>query len=196
MHAHYPETTGGFQSLKAPTMATILDKSDEDFDTSLDALLGESVKLSDARKAAKTGRKLSAEQSDLLEANRLAEAVNIWQDQEVYAHVTHTSCSCGNHFQVFGGWYKYQTQRRGNGRRLIRAEDHEDLPAGQYNTEATVAWCHACAPTGLPGASALDLDLLATLGREARQHTDAANVAFAEDELNTAVDELLSTLEN
>lgn len=147
-------------------MTSILDPLDDtdSGDFSLDALLGESVKIADAKKAVKTGRKLSAEQADLLEANRQAEAINIWHDIEAYAHIVHTSCECGNHFQAFNGWYKYQEQRRGGGRRLVRADDHEGLPCLQFNTEQVVAYCHACAPTGLPKATSDDLDLLSTLG--------------------------------
>lgn len=189
-------------------MTTILETPDDDFDT-LDQLLGESVKIADAKKAVKTGRKLSAEQSETLEANRLAEAANIWHDIEVYAHIVHTSCECGNHFKAFNGWYKYQEQRRGGGRRLVRADDHEGLPASQFNTEQVVAYCHACAPTGLPKATSDDLDILSTLGDDLLDGTygqecldlpdpddeDEGDEDDGEAELEAAVDEILSTLE-
>lgn len=188
-------------------MTTILDPVEDDFQD-LDQLLGESVKISDAKKAVKTGRKITAEQADLLEANRQAEALNIWHDLEAYAHIVHTSCDCGNHFQNFNGWYKYQEQRRGGGRRLVRADDHEGLPASQFNTEQVVAYCHACAPTGLPKATSDDLDILSTLGDDLLDGTygqeclelpdpdeDEGEADDGEAELEAAVDEILSTLE-
>lgn len=178
-------------------MTTILDESPDDFDT-LDQLLGESVKIADAKKAVKTGRKLSAEQSETLEANRLAEAANVWHDIEVYAHIVHTSCECGNHFKAFNGWYKYQEQRRGGGRRLVRADDHEGLPASQYNTEQVVAYCHACAPTTLPKATSADLDILSTLGDDLDEGDDGqVDLDLESDEaVERDLEDILATLED
>ena len=130
----------------------------------LDTLLEESTALASARKAQRQGRKLTVEQSDLLESNRLAAEINQWQGQAVYAHIVRTSCQCGHHYDDFRGWYHFETQRKGGGRRLLRKDCHEGLPASQYVTEAVVPYCHACAPQGLPTATLEDLDILGSLG--------------------------------
>ena len=140
------------------TAGTVEDLSD------LDTLLEESTALASVRKARRQGRKLTAEQSDLLESNRLAAEINQWQGQAVYAHIVRTSCECGNHYDDFRGWYHYETQRKGGGRRLIRKDCPEGLPASQYITEAVVEYCAACAVRGLPVAGLANCDLLGTLG--------------------------------
>lgn len=130
----------------------------------LDDLLEESTQLAEAKRNAKLGRRLTADQADLLEANRQAAEADVWEDLCTIGHVTKVSCACGNHFREFHGWYKYQEQRRGNGRRLVQSDDHEGLPASYYLTERTTKWCQDCAPVDLPLAEPGDLDLLATLG--------------------------------
>lgn len=130
----------------------------------LDVLLAESTKLAGARKAKATGRKLTTEQNDLLEANQLAEELQTWQPVEVFAHVVKTVCACGNRFDDFRGWYRFDQQRRGSGRRLIRVPAKGDVPAKQYITETVVPHCHACAPVGLQVVGKGYLDLLANLG--------------------------------
>lgn len=129
----------------------------------LDDLLEESTSLASARRAAKQGRKLTLEQAEILEANQLAEEMELWQPEAVYAHIVDTACSCGNHFQDFRGWYALEVRKNGRGQRLVRRDDHGDLPAMQYTTEAQVGWCHACASQELEQATILDCELLAEL---------------------------------
>jgi hypothetical protein len=173
------------------TADTVEDLSD------LDALLEESTALVSARKAQRQGRKLTAEQQDLLEANRLAAEVNSWSGVAVYAHITKTSCQCGHHFEDFQGWYHLEHQRRGGGRRLIRKDCPEGLPASKYVTEVVVPYCYACAPQGLPVASLDDCDLLSALGEPELVNEGQGELAFDEPELEAEVvgDELLEELE-
>lgn len=173
------------------TADTIEDLSD------LDALLDESTALVSARKAQRQGRKLTAEQQDLLEASRLAAEVNSWQGLAVYAHITKTSCQCGHHFEGFQGWYHLEHQRRGGGRRLIRKDCREGLPASRYITEVVVPYCHACAPQGLPVASLDDCDLLSALGEPELVNEGQGEFAFDEPELKAEIisDKLLEELE-
>ena len=166
----------------------------------LDTLLEESTALASARKAQRQGRKLTAEQSDLLESNRLAAEINQWQGQAVYAHIVRTSCECGNHYNDFRGWYHYETQREGGGRRLIRKDSREGLPASQYVTEAITPYCPACAPQGLPTATPDDLDILLSLGEPEVVNGGQGELALELDEPaqsqadNELSDELLEEL--
>ena len=176
------------------TAAEVEDLSD------LDQLLDESTALASARKAQRQGRKLTAEQSDLLESNRLAAEINQWQGQAVYAHIVRTSCECGNHYNDFRGWYHYETQRKGGGRRLIRKDCREGLPASQYVTEAITSYCPACAPQGLPTATLEDLDILSSLGEPEVVNDGQGELALEFDEPaqsqadNELSDELLEEL--
>ena len=158
------------------TAAEVEDLSD------LDTLLKESTAIAQARKARRQGRKLTAEQSDLLESNRLAAEINQWQGQAVYAHIVRTSCECGNHYNDFRGWYHYETQRKGGGRRLIRKDCREGLPASQYVTEAVTPYCPACAPQGLPTATLDDLDILLSLGEPEVLNDGQGELALEFDE--------------
>lgn len=158
------------------TAAEVEDLSD------LDTLLEESTAIAQARKARRQGRKLTAEQSDLLESNRLAAEINQWQGKAVYAHIVRTSCKCGNHFDDFRGWYHYETQRKGGGRRLIRKDCREGLPASQYVTEAVTPYCPACAPQGLPTATLDDLDILLSLGEPEVLNDGQGELALEFDE--------------
>ena len=166
----------------------------------LDTLLEESTALASARKAQRQGRKLTAEQSDLLESNRLAAEINQWQGQAVYAHIVRTSCECGNHYNDFRGWYHYETQHKGGGRRLIRKDSPEGLPASQYVTEAITPYCPACAPQGLPTATLEDLDILSSLGEPEVLNDGQGELALEFDEPaqsqadNELSDELLDEL--
>lgn len=133
----------------------------------LDELLEASMALANAKKAQKTGRKLSLEQQAILDANKLAEEMDRWVSHEVYAHVAHVYCSCGAFHEQFRGWYKYQELRNGNGRRLIKSEDHDELPCYRFTTEEEVNWCNDCIGNDLPEAEVELNDLLVTLGKPA-----------------------------
>lgn len=133
----------------------------------LDTLLEESLAVAQAKKLQKQGRKLSLEQQAILDANKLAVEMDRWVSHEVYAHVAHVYCSCGAFHEQFRGWYKYQELRHGNGRRLIKSDDHDDLPAYRYTTEEEVNWCADCMGNDLPEADVDLNDLLVTLGTPA-----------------------------
>jgi hypothetical protein len=133
----------------------------------LDALLEESTVLASAKRAKAQGRKLTAEQSALLEVNRLAAEAELWVTQHYYAHVSVTECACGERAQDLSGWYAYQVQRNSRNRRLLRVKDTE-LPEYGYQRSRVVTMhkakfcpvCIAALPLPLAGAC----DLLETLG--------------------------------
>ena len=131
--------------------------------TDLDALLVESLAISDAKRAAARGSKLTREQTDLLEVNRLAEELTIWETHRTYAVVREVSCECGRHFSEFLGWYDFQRQRRAGGRRLLRVP--EGPADARYTVRANAEWCPACLPP-LPPAHQDECALLASLGDE------------------------------
>ena len=135
-------------------------------DLDLDELLTESVQLADAKRAKATGRKLTAEQSELLAANSLAEELELWEDLEVYAVVAEVHCDCGACSQQFRGWFVAQERiRGGKGRRLVRQEDHGGLPASVYRIREETLWCVECLmKEELPTSSPEDFDLLESLG--------------------------------
>lgn len=132
----------------------------------LESLFAESVTLANARKAKSKGAQLSLEQREILESARIAAEANIWQGQAVYAHVIRTSCQCGHCTETFAGWYEYQVQRKGNGRRLVSVPKAEEtLHASRYTSEEAVEICEKCLPA-LPHTPSQDCDLLTTLGRD------------------------------
>ena len=140
---------------------------DQNFDDleDLDALLEESTALASAKRAQKQGRKLTAEQNELLEANHLTEQMAVWEPVEAVAHFIHTTCSCGHEFRRFNAWYKLLTHRRQESSRLVRCDDHEGLPSSQYVTREAVGYCNEClGAVGLPFADAKDLSILTSLG--------------------------------
>lgn len=132
----------------------------------LDDLLTESVQLADAKRAKATGRKLTAEQSEILAANALAEELELWEDQEVFALVAEVQCNCGACSQQFRGWFVAQERiRGGKGRRLVRQEDHGGLPASVYRIREEAIWCVEClGKEGLPFAAPEDFPPLESLG--------------------------------
>ena len=157
------------EELVAESTRTVTASTVEDLDD-LDALLEESTALAGAKRAQKQGRKLTDEQSELLEANRLAEQMQVWEPVEAVAHFIHTTCSCGHEQRRFNSWYKLLEHRRQDSRRLVRCDDHEGLPASQYVTREAVGYCHKCLGTaGLPFADAEDLSILTSLGEALEQ---------------------------
>lgn len=147
------------ESTRTVTASTVEDLDD------LDALLEESTAIASAKRAQKQGRKLTAEQADILESNRLAGQMQVWEPVEVVAHFIHTTCSCGHEFRRFNAWYKLLKHRRQDSTRLVRTNDHEGLPSSQYITQEKVGYCHEClGAVGLPFADAEDLPMLASLG--------------------------------
>lgn len=147
------------ESTRTVTASTVKDLDD------LDALLEESTALADAKRAQKQGRKLTAEQNELLEANHLAEQMQVWEPVEAVAHFIHTTCSCGHESRRFNAWYKLLKHRRQDSRRLVRCNDHEGLPASQHITQETVGYCSEClGGVGLPAADLEKHSMLTSLG--------------------------------
>ena len=131
----------------------------------LDELLAESVTLANAKRAKAKGQKLTPEQSDLLEANRIVEQADYWKLVTCYAHFVEVECGCGGLKETrFEGWYSYETQRRGTGRRLVQVPRRGECPAFAVKTKRVVGGCLHCAPKDLPVATNADLDLLKLLG--------------------------------
>lgn len=152
------------EELVAESTRTVTASTVEDLDD-LDALLEESTALADAKRAQKQGRKLTAEQADILESNRLAEETQVWEPVEAVAHFIHTTCSCGHESRRFSAWYKLLKHRRQDSSRLVCCDDHEGLPASQYVTREAVGYCNEClGAVGLPFADAEDLSILTSLG--------------------------------
>lgn len=129
----------------------------------LDALLAESTKLASARKAKVTGRKLSPEQVSALDSAQAQADRMLWTGVKAFAHVAETLCSCGCRSLEFRGWYHFEVQPRGTGKRLIRRDGKSDLPSSLYLTQTLQSQCVECLPP-LPVAGLADCDLLQTLG--------------------------------
>lgn len=152
------------EELVAESTRTVTASTVEDLDD-LDALLEESTAIADAKRARKQGRKLTAAQAEILDSNRLAEQMQVWEPVEAVAHFIHTTCSCGHEARRFNSWYKLLEHRRQDSRWLVRCDDHEGLPASQHITQETVGYCHEClGNVGLPAADLEELPMLASLG--------------------------------
>ena len=157
------------EELVAESTRTVTASTVEDLDD-LDALLEESTAIAGAKRAQKQGRKLTDEQAELLEANRLAEQMQVWEPVEAVAHFIHTTCSCGRGFRRFNAWYKLLKHRRQDSSRLVRCNDHEGLRSSQYVTHEEVGYCNEClGAVGLPLADAEDLPILTSLGEVCEQ---------------------------
>jgi len=166
------------EELVAESTRTVTASTVEDLDD-LDALLEESTAIAGAKRAQKQGRKLTAEQNELLEANHLAEQMQVWESVEAVAHFIHTTCSCGHESRRFNAWYKLLTHRRQKSSRLVRCDDHEGLPSSRYVTREAVGYCNEClGAVGLPFADAKDLPMLTSLG-------EAAGDAMLEELVNS-----------
>ena len=149
--------------LTESTTRTVKASTVSDLDD-LDALLEESTVLASAKRAKAQGRKLTAEQSALLEVNRLAAEAELWITQAYYAHITISECECGLDWQDFGGWYAAQEQRNKSNRRLIRvAEPAFGYAHSQYISRRKVSACPHCL-RNLPVATIEQNDLLQCLG--------------------------------
>lgn len=157
------------EELVAESTRTVTASTVEDLDD-LDALLEESTALAGAKRAQKQGRKLTAEQADIIESNRLAEQMQVWEGVAAVAHFVHTTCSCGHEQRRFNAWYKLLEHRRQDSRRLVRCDDHEGLPASQHITQETVGYCSEClGGVGLPAADLEKHPMLASLGKSFTQ---------------------------
>lgn len=171
------------------TASTVKDLDD------LDALLEESTALAGAKRAQKQGRKLTVEQAETLESNRLAEQMQVWEPVEAVAHFIHTTCSCGHEFRRFNSWYKLLEHRRQDSRRLVRCDDHEGLPSSQYITQETVGYCHEClGNVGLPAADLEEHSMLASLGESFTQDSGQMELELLAGEAQ--VDAMLEELVN
>lgn len=136
----------------------------------LDALLEESLDIAAATKAKKQGRKLTAGQQELLEANRLAEMLTQWKLAGIFAHIEIVKCSCGEETQVFRGWYRLEHHIDGKKRRLVRQgfspeEAGAEKPRLYITDSATDTCAHCLLASGKLFATAADCDLLSTLCR-------------------------------
>ena len=157
------------EELVAESTRTVTARTVEDLDD-LDALLEESTALHQAKKAKASGRKLTVEQADILEANHLAEQMQVWEPIEAVAHFVHTTCSCGHEQRRFNSWYKLLEHRWQDSRRLVRCDDHEGLPASRHITQETVGYCSEClGNVGLPAADLVKHPMLASLGKSFTQ---------------------------
>lgn len=157
------------EELVAESTRTVTARTVRDLDD-LDTLLEESTALAAAKRAQKQGRKLTAAQADILEANHLAEQMQVWEPVEAVAHFIHATCSCGHSFRRFNAWYKLLEHRRQDSRRLVRCDDHEGLPASQHITQETVGYCHEClGNVGLPPANLEEHSVLTSLGEALEQ---------------------------
>jgi len=121
----------------------------DDF-TDLDALITEELKLSDARKAAKQGRKLTADQTAALDDARVAAETAHFTDVAAFVVVESLWCACGQNTQTLLGYYLQQEQRRADHlhtRRLIRTtKAHaEKLKYRLYFKNVDVPECAYCA---------------------------------------------------
>lgn len=131
----------------------------------LDDLLSESVEIAQARRAAKTGKRLTQEQAELLEANQLAIDREVWTDVLAVAHFVEVECACGEAHRKFGGWYVLQQHKRwGASRKLVRAGDHRGLPMHQYSTQELVSFCAQCLHATMPVISQAELPMLSAFG--------------------------------
>jgi hypothetical protein len=143
--------------------------ADDLFD--LDDLLVESTNLATAHKAAKQGRKLTAAQADLLEANKQAEAMLVWDAKESIAHFVESTCACGHTHRRFNGWYRLLTHKWTNSIRLESVDCHGGLEASQHTTTESTAYCAECLATvGLPPADLEETPILSSLGDPAPEN--------------------------
>lgn len=157
------------EELMAESTRTVTAASVKDLDD-LDTLLEESTALANAKRAQKQGRKLTAEQAEVLESNNLAAEMLVWEGVEAIAHFIHTTCSCGHEQRRFNSWYKLLEHRRQDSRRLVRCDDHEGLPSSQHITQERVGYCHEClGSVGLPAADLEEHSMLTSLGEPLEQ---------------------------
>ena len=160
------------EELVAESTRTVTASTVEDLDD-LDTLLEESTALASAKRAQKQGRKLTAEQNELLAANHIAEQMQVWEPVKAVAHFIHTTCSCGHESKRFSSWYKLLEHRKQASSRLVRCDDHEGLPSSQYVTTEKVGYCNEClGAVGLPFTDAADLPMLTSLGEVYEQATE------------------------
>lgn len=181
------------EELVAESTRTVTASAVEDLDD-LDALLEESTALAGAKRAQRQGRKLSAEQNELLEANHLAEQMQVWKPVEAIAHFIHTTCSCGHESRRFNAWYKLLVHRRQESSRLVRCDGHEGLPSSQHTTKEVVGYCHEClSAVGLPIANVKNLSMLTSLGESVEQDSGQLELELLFGE--AAGDAMLAELE-
>ena len=161
-------------------MTTILDAEDGDL-IDLDTLLAESTALAGAQRAKATGRKLTTEQCELLEANSLAEQMTSWREVEAIAHFVESECACGKRHRRFVAWYKVLEHRKQPAMKLVRGGGADGLPAKQYVTRESVGCCAEClGQEALPMASPERFTVLAGLGTIAQVCDRQAVLPFPE----------------
>lgn len=160
----------------------------------LDALLIESKKLAAAKTAAKKSAKLTPEQEDLLEADAIAAMLAQWEDEEVFGHFITTTCNCGAETRRFNAWYVLSSHVvKENVYRLVKSDDHNNLPASRYETQERVAYCAECLEHNhLPEVDADDYTILGGLGCEC---SDVVAVEQMELDLQVTAEPLIDLLE-
>lgn len=161
----------------------------------LDTLLNESVAIADAKKAKNQGRKLSAEQTELLGINEAAREALAWEPQSAIAHFIVTTCACGAEHRRFSSWYHFlQHRRNADQRKLVAAECHSDLPAEEYTSQASSLYCTECLSTaGLPRS---ELAIAFSLGEAHECECEQLELTFTDLPSDTLLEELEEILDD
>lgn len=117
----------------------------------LDTLLEESMKAAAVRRAAKQGRRLTGGDADLLEAIKIAEELQTWNEIAVIAVIEHRMCSCGCKQNVFLGHYKIMRPKRakfGVSRTvkisLVELDGLKHLPHYKHTVRQVTMECAQC----------------------------------------------------
>lgn len=151
-----------------PQLYKAISEEVDDFND-LDNLLRESVKLQGAKHAKSTGRKLTAEQEELLESARLAKEAQVWTWKSQYLAIRTTLCpDCNFPSSSVIGKYLYKVNSRG-ARILDKIEEFKPvLPKSIYYLPQLIETCPLCEimKTQMPVQDVADCqaaDLLNTL---------------------------------
>lgn len=132
----------------------------------LDSLLAESTKLAKANRDRNQGRKLTAEQQEILAANEAAANMRLWEEQAQVAHFITSECTCGHVETRFSAWYKIIHHRTQSSSQLIRCAAVSDLPKFRHVTHEQVSSCMHCVSMGdFDAATISSFPLLAELGK-------------------------------
>lgn len=148
------------ESLAAPE-----EEADDDL-SDLDSLLAESTKLAKASRDRNQGRKLTAEQLEILAANEAAANMRLWEEQAQVAHFVTSACTCGHVETRFSAWYKIIHHRTQSSSQLIRCAAVSDLPKFRHVTHEQVSSCmHCVSMKDFDAATLTSFPLLAELGK-------------------------------
>ncbi len=177
------------------------ESADSDDLSELDDLLGESLTIAAARKAAKSGKKDVS--SDLIDIAQAADAALQWEPTTAIARFIEQHCDCGATHTRFDSWFILSQHRRiADGRRWKRTDSHEGLPATQYTVREDVTYCADCVSNDeYPLATEENCPGISCLGEAAAQclcpeEIDQLPLPFDEaqlDEIAAEMDEILDT---